>query len=464
MVILSWTDYSVITIFFVVVFLIGFISSRKVTADSESYLLSGRNLGIFLFIMTNVATWYGGILGVGEFTYRYGLVSWFTQGFPYYIFAILFAFFLAPRIREASLFTIPDKITQSYGKGAGIISAAFIFVLVSPAPYLLMIGTLLQLVTGVGLLTSILIGAVLSSIYLFTGGYRSDVFTDAFEFFVMFGGFILLIVALVSTYGGIDYLSNNLPENHLNFTGNTSPVFIIVWFLIALWTFTDPGFHQRSYAARSPNVAKYGILISVSLWMLFDFLTTTGGLYSRAALPELENPVIAFPMLADRVLPSGLRGIFYAALAATIISTLQSYLFLSATTFSRDLVQTIFPLPDRELKKYTQFGLGISILLGIIIAALLPSVIDIWYTLGSLVIPVLIFAVIGAYYPRVSVPGKVIILEMITSTTLSGLWIIMKSSVILGFWAADLEPMIIGLSVSFIIHLAGLVKRKNKLR
>ncbi len=107
---LSSTDILIIIIFFAGILLIGFYTSRKTTSDANDYLLAGRKIGLFLFILTNVSTWYGGILGVGEFTYRYGLVSWFTQGLPYYLFAFLFAIFFAKKIREASLFTIPDKL------------------------------------------------------------------------------------------------------------------------------------------------------------------------------------------------------------------------------------------------------------------------------------------------------------------------------------------------------------------
>ena len=109
-------DITIIILFFGIVLLIGFVSGRRTIGEADDYLLSGRKVGLFLFILTNVSTWYGGILGVGEFTYRYGIASWFTQGFPYYIFAFLFALFFAKKIRSASLFTIPDKITESYGK------------------------------------------------------------------------------------------------------------------------------------------------------------------------------------------------------------------------------------------------------------------------------------------------------------------------------------------------------------
>ena len=48
----------------------------------------------------------------------------------------------------------------------------------------------------------------------------------------------------------------------------------------------DPGFHQRVRAARSPGVARWGILVAVLAWMLFDFLTLSSALYARAVLPD----------------------------------------------------------------------------------------------------------------------------------------------------------------------------------
>src|SRR5512146_2895597 len=94
-------DITIIILFFRIVVLIVFISGRYTKREPDDYLLSGRKVGLFLFILTNVSAWYGGILGVGEFTYRYGIASWFTQGFPYYTFAFLFAIFFARKIRSA---------------------------------------------------------------------------------------------------------------------------------------------------------------------------------------------------------------------------------------------------------------------------------------------------------------------------------------------------------------------------
>lgn len=457
----SLVDILIILTFFASVLFIGFYTGRKTKSEADDYLLSGRKLSLFLFVAVNVSTWYGGILGVGEFTYRYGLVSWFTQGFPYYIFAFLFALFFAKKIREASLFTIPDKLTEVYGKNVGLILAVIVFVLVSPAPYLLMTGNLLSLIFKIDLIPALLISLLLSLVYLIKGGFRSNVYVDVFQFFVMFGGFILIVIFSGVKFGTIDFLSSFIPENHLNITGGMSPTFLVVWFLIALWTFADPGFHQRCYAAKSGSSAKWGIIISIIFWALFDFLTTTTGLFAKGVLPELENPVLAFPLFAEQVLPEGIKGIFYAALFATILSTQISFLFLSGTTIGRDFIYRISK-DDTEsnLKVYTIIGLIFSGLIAILLAYFIPSVIEIWYTIGSLFIPGIILPVVSAYYPKLRVERKYILAEMITAFVTSTAWYFLRSEFTDIAVLSELEPMLVGLVFSVGIHLCGIISRK----
>ncbi|HSP87551.1 MAG TPA: hypothetical protein VLN45_05425, partial [Ignavibacteriaceae bacterium] len=316
---LNYLDIAIIISFFLLIILVGLWAGRKGSNEADDFLLSGRKVGLKLFILTTVSTWYGGILGVGEFTYRYGIVSWFTQGFPYYIFAFLFAIFFARKIREASLFTIPDKLTQVYGKKERLLSAVIVFLLVSPAPYILMTANLISLIFNIDIVYSLVIGLLLSLVYLFKGGYKSDLYTDAVQFFIMFAGFILIFIYSYNSFGGIDFLTKSLPPEHLKLDGGTSITFIVIWFLIALWTFADPGFHQRCYAAKSGNIAMKGIIISIFFWFLFDFLTTSTGLYARALVPDINSPINAYPLLSEIVLPNGLKGIFYAAMFATIM-------------------------------------------------------------------------------------------------------------------------------------------------
>ncbi|MHC1737452.1 MAG: sodium:solute symporter [Ignavibacteriaceae bacterium] len=446
-------DVLVIGIFAVLTVLIGLLSGRKSSNKTDNFLLAGRNVGLFTFVLINVSTWYGGILGVGEFSYRYGLLAWFTQGLPYYLFAILFALFFVKKIRSAQLFTIPEKIFLEYGRGAGMWAAILVFILVTPAPYLLMIGGIIDLVFQTGMLPALIIGAVISTVYLFRGGFRANVWVDSFLFFVMFGGFIVTLGVLIFNFGGISFLKDNLPVEHLTLTGDASPFFIIVWFLIASWTFADPGFHQRTYSAVSERTARRGIIISVFLWALFDFLTNGIGLYSRALLPGLENPVLSYPLLAEKVLSGGLKGLFYAAMFATIISTLNSFLFLSATTISMDFVRKISPsFANGDIRKMTGYGLVITSILSVILAYAVPSVITMWYTIGSVCIPSLLILIITAYYPKLRIRKEWLLGESILAAVVSFLWLV---------FGMEGEPMLIGLGVVIAVHTTRMVIRKT---
>lgn len=460
MVSFSSIDILILIIFFTSILAIGFIPRKEEKGDSAEYLLSGRKVGLFLFVLTNVATWYGGILGVGEFTYKNGLLSWFTQGFPYYIFAIIFALVFADKIRTASLFTIPDKLELTYGKKVGAISSLIIFILVSPAPYILMVGNLIQLVFGIDLLPSLVIATIMSSVYLFRGGYKSYLFTDAIQFFVMFIGFIIIVYIASSEVGGFSFLASNLPETHLSLTGGASPLYVLVWFLIAMWTFADPGFHQRSYAAKNSNVAKYGIIISVFFWFIFDFLTTTTGLYAKAILPDLQNPVLAFPLLAEKILGSGTKGIFYAALFATILSTSNSFLFLSATTFGNDFSRKIFNQKDEsKIPFYTRIGVMFSSIIAILLANYFQSVVTLWYLIGSICIPPIILLIFGSYYEKMKVSCTFALIEISVGISGSLIWVYFQNSINNAF-VHTIEPMIVGLVLVAIVHLLGMRSRR----
>lgn len=459
----STLDILTIVFFFCLLLFFGFLPSKRKYAGAEDYLLSNRKVGLTLFILTNVATWYGGILGVGEFTYRYGLLSWVTQGIPYYIFAILFAFFFAKKIRRASLFTIPEKIEQVYGKKVSILAAILIFILVSPAPYILMVGNLISIIFNIDLLLALILGTFVSVIYLFFGGYKSDLFTDAFQFFVMFIGFIILLIFSVISFGGIEYLEINLPSTHLELTGGASPLYVVVWFFIALWTFADPGFHQRCYAAKTSSVAFKGILISVFFWVLFDFLTTSTGLFSRATLTNIQNPMLAYPMYADKILPIGLKGIFFSALFATILSTLNSFLFLSATTFSRDFMLK-FKNNSRNDRTifYTRIGLVISSIIAFIFAYIAQSVISLWYSIGTLCIPALILLVLSSYYEKFKIKSKLAFMTTIIVSFVGLLWFVIRNHLLENSWVIQVEPMLVGLFIGVLIY--GFVFAKTKIK
>ncbi len=383
-------DWLAVGIYIVVLLGLGFYRSKKDLGTGSDYILAGRKLSLPGFVATLVATWYGGILGVGENTYLYGIQTWFIFALPYYVFAILFALFLAPKIRNKHFSSIPDHFRDYFGPSAGIISACLIMILVSPAPYILSMGILLQHTLGWELQPAILISALLSLLYIWKGGFRSIIRTDFLQFGLMFFGFFIL---LVFTWGLSDNpltLTSTLSENFFDPMGQHSLQYIIVWFFIALWTFVDPGFYQRTAAASSPKIAQKGILVSVGFWFIFDILIITTGLYAAALYPNIEA-AMSYPEMASRILPPFMYGIFLVGLFSTIMSTIDSNGFLSAITFGRDIILRVHQKDDAEETTHIQKGLVVMTFLAVLLAISIPSIVTLWYFIGSMVVPGILF-------------------------------------------------------------------------
>ncbi|MGD9899059.1 MAG: sodium:solute symporter [Calditrichaceae bacterium] len=429
---------------------IGFKSYRR-NADPDEFLLSSRSLSIPAFVATLVTTWYGGILGVGEFVYSFGISALLVFGLPYYIFAGLFAFFLAPKIRRANNYSIPDMLYNTYNRPAGILGSLFLVIMTSPAPYILMVATLLQHLFHLSFLVSTVAGTLFSIIYVYWGGFRSVVQTDKLQFVLMFTGFLLLTYYALTDGMSFANLIIQLDEPHKSITGGLSFQSLIVWFLIASWTFIDPGFHQRCAAAKTPGTARKGILISIGFWFIFDMLTTLTGLYAFVLLPGID-PLTSYPMLAQRLLPPFFQGIFFIGLLAIIMSTVDSYTFLSALTFGRDIIwKWNKDKNEKRITLYTRIGLIITAIISIILIFLMPSVIEIWYNLGSLFIPPLLLPLVTAYFPRWQISSNATMLLMCLSFVVSLVFFVpgqMNSFNGQPMYPFGLEPFFPGLIVS----------------
>lgn len=369
--------------------------------DVGEYLVASRAVTLPGFVATLVSTWYGGILGVGEYSYRYGISNWLVFGVPYYLWAAVFALFLARRAHATAVYTLPDQLYGAYGKRVGAAGAALVFLYAAPAGYVLMLATLLSIGLGWPLWLGAVVGTTLSVMYLFRGGLRSIVITERIQFVLMFGGFAVILPYLVLRYGGLSFLQANLPASHWTWHGGVGVQGILVWYVLAMITLVEPAFYQRCYAAKSPAVARNGILASIAFWMLFDFMTTTVGLYARAALPALADPVAAYPALALEVLPSIALGLFMLGMLATVMSTVDSYAFVAAVTLGRDLWWRLAGGDEEKVvPRATRIGLFVTAALSIAVALHYRSVIDVWKDFGSVVTPALLVPTLTALVPR----------------------------------------------------------------
>ena len=425
-------------------------TEQKDKFTALDYLLMGRQLTLPLFVATLVATWYGGIFGVNEITFNYGIYNFVTQGAFWYVAYLIFAFFITDKIARYNSMTLPDLTGQMFGPKSAKVSAVFTILYITPVAYVLSLGLFLHMVFGMSVLAGMICGTLFTCLYTAWGGFRSVVFSDIVQFFVMCSAVLLVVIFSMHTFGGMSFLKAHLPASHFTITGGNSWLNTFVWGFIALATLIDPSFYQRCFAAKSPLVVKRGILISTFIWFCFDICTTLGSLYARALLPHAE-PGQAYFFYSVQLLPVGLRGFFVAGILSIILSTLNSFLFIASNTLSFDLLRTQFKNVILS-NRITIFLVGI---VSILLAQLFhDSFKEIWLVLGSYFSACLLIPIVAGYiYPH-RISDNLFVCASLASAAVMTLWYVFPKP---PAWQV-IDPFYIGVLVSLIILI---LFRKN---
>lgn len=447
-------DFAIIAIYFLVIIVLGWLKSGK--QKDEDYLLMGRRLTMPGFLLSLVSTWYGGILASSEYSYSYGLSNWIVFGVPYYFFAGVFALVLASRARQKYVISIPHLIGENYGTTGRVLSAALVLILATPAPYVLTIGVLLNFLFGIPLVWGIVLGALFSYLYVYRDGLAVIVRTDLLQCVLMYGGYILLFVFAWMTWGSPVQLVHAVKEvspDHVSLTGGKPVSYVLVWFFMASWTLVSPMFHQRVYALRKKNNAVRGIFSAIALWCVFDFLTTVVGLYAFVHLPDLQDPRVAHLELGAQILPIGVFGLFLTGIFSVVMSTLDSDMFISGVTLGPDMLGRIPLLSRMREPVLTRLGMAIVTLVSIGFAVFVPSVVDMYYTIGTMAVPGLLLPVLSSAGVAPRIPSRLVGFHLVAVPLATAAWYLLADS--FPHWIMQIEPFYPGCLVSVVIWTYG---------
>jgi SSS family solute:Na+ symporter len=110
---------------------------------------------------------------------------------------------------------------------------------------------------------------------------------------------------------------------------------------------------QRGLAAKSVNEAQKGIVLAAFLKLLMPAIIVLPGIAALVLAPHLERGDQAYPSLMA-MLPTGIKGLVFAALVAAIIASLGSKINSIATIFTMDLYRSA--RPQTEQKKLVTIG------------------------------------------------------------------------------------------------------------
>jgi len=371
--------------------------SKKLKNEEKfvDYFLMGRNLSLPLFVSTLVATFYGGIIAVSQITYKSGIYGFFTQGVFWYLTYLIFAFFLVDKIRAFKAITLPELVQKLYGKKSAFLASIFSLFSLIPVAYVISLGIIFQAFLGGDLIFWSFLAVIFVVIYSLFGGFQAVVISDIIQSFLMFGAVLLVFIFSLKTFGDFSFLKENLPSYYFKPTSNQGWLETLIWFFFALSVLVNPNFYQRCFAAKNGLTAKLGILISTFLWILFDLALLLGVLYAKAAFPNLE-PESSYLVYFCKIIPNGLKGFVLVGIVATVLSTIDSCLFLASTNLTYDLFKIKDPKKQIFAHKISVVLIGLfSVFLSCFFQGDIKAY---WKLFGSYISTCLLFPILSGYF------------------------------------------------------------------
>ncbi|NLF57188.1 MAG: sodium/solute symporter, partial [Candidatus Hydrogenedens sp.] len=315
----------------------------------EDYFLAGRGLtwpliGLSI-VAANLSTeQFVGMAGQSAGGVGLAVSNWQLTGS---VGIIIVAFVFLPRFLRAGIYTMPEYLEYRYNAWARAIMAVYtvaVYVLVTTATVLYSGGLTLHTIFGLPLVWSIwLIGAI-AAVYTVWGGLKAVAWADLFQGAgLLLGGLVTLLLGFRAVGGAGAFFTENadrlhmiLPSDHpdLPWTGLLAGMWIPIFYYCGLNQFIV----QRTLAAKTLRQGQLGIIFAAAMWVAVPFVIVLPGIMARQLYGgELATPDQAYPTLIRNLVPAGLRGFMFAAIAGAVVSSLASMLNSASTVFTMDL-------------------------------------------------------------------------------------------------------------------------------
>lgn len=363
---------TIVIVYFVILLIIGYIAARRIKTYRD-YIIATAQFNMALLMGTTIATQWGGVtvMGIPGLAYKeaYRAVYYALGAVPRFL---VWALLLAIPIWAAKPWTVTEWFSQRFDKKNGYLIAILnvIGFLGLIAGQLVATARIFSVMAGISFETAMLLGVAIVTIYTATAGIFGVVYTDLFQFILIFTGVITLTV-VAHTSIGLSTLKINLPPDHWSLLGLDGVAYFITLFI--LWCADLPYNYviQRISSARTKKIVFMAPLFGAMSYILAAYFGGVLGSYAAYTLPGLKVTDEAVIRLSIKLLPPIGVGLLCSSLLAVTMSSADTYLNAPASVIVHDLIRPFKPsLSDKQL-------LRIAEILTVILAVI-ASVIGLW--------------------------------------------------------------------------------------
>lgn len=453
--------------------LLAFVAVRaRAAREYAEFSLAKRALPLALIFGSLCAAYVGpgfsiGFVGRG---FQSGLL-FLCIGLAYALQNVLVGIFVAPRLRSLThCHTLGDAIGYKYNRTcqvlAGVISVglcAGLAAVMAKAG-----GGVIKHVFGISEWISIVLIAIVTTLYTCFGGLQASVMTDALQFalFTILMPAIFLYTLFGPLEGGTATFTRELAAASSAGFGSVSSLQILG--LVAAFFLGEtliPPYANRALASQTTVASRNSFILAGAFSAVWFTLMIALGIVARAFVAEGTHEDTVLLSLVKTTMPPEGYALLLVALISVIMSSLDSLLNAGAVAFTQDVVKPFAAISDRSALLCGRLATASIAVLAAAAAVAVPSIIDgllICYTIWAPAI--LPAAVFGLWLER---PRPLAgILSMTVGASVALLFQFMQSKwpeamgipLALREWAASLAaypPILLALAAALAAYLLG---------
>lgn len=411
----SHLDSFLIILYFAGVIGVGFYMKKRAATSMKSFFVASRKLTIPILIGVGAASWEDSwsIVGMAECGTTMGICILFIYLIPTTIIKLPLALWIGPIVRDKMpdwVVTMPDLMSYMYDKKTKFVMALGILpTMLYEAVLLTAGGQVISYVTGINMWVAFAVLGIICIIYTSLSGMWGLAVTDMIQFVIMTVAAGVLCMGIYVHYDGFGAMFTQMEQINPDFvtiSGGNGPLEILAWLISAVAIYANAQSYQRFGSAKSGADIKVSYTFIVLFGQFFATIMIMAGIAAAMMFPEIaaDSPSQAFLGVVFTTLPTGLRGLFVAALLSAVMSTVSADYLVGGAAIAHDLIKGFFK-PNMS-EKGEVLGTKISIcVIGILMIACTyfwtDGISKAWYYLGGFQVAAFIVPLLlGLFYKK----------------------------------------------------------------
>ncbi|MGY5271544.1 sodium:solute symporter family protein [Lactiplantibacillus plantarum] len=416
----------ILTVVAIYILVTAYLSYKWSGSSNSDFMQGSKGISYFVVAVMIFSNYNGimAVIGTPQRAFTSGIAASWSM-FAAAIGFFLYGCFFVKKLYNTGSFTISGAIRKKYGRSTQLlVSLIMIYAMLMLNLNTYISGaSVLHEILNTNLPLSMLLIAIVSTIYFSIGGMKSVSKTTMVHTFMKYlGVIIILVVALMMTHG-IHPIVAKLPKFYFSATGKIGSATIIGWILTSIGAiFSTQTIAQAISSTKSAKDAQKASFWAAILVIPFGIALGIIGVSAKYLFPTMNN-LYALPVFLSHMNTFWASLSSIGLLAGVFIGVSSCGLAIVALIVNDFYVPHWDPKPQQQLKVTHIISIVVG-LLPLIFMFYTPNILALSFFAKALRVSIAIVAVMAFYLPVFN-STKVANSALIITTILTSIWYIL---------------------------------------